>query len=54
MTTPLHDLAVVGSVALAVAAVIVLCRQPTQWLIDHAPAPIHAAADFFGVCDRHP
>ena len=52
-TTDPSALAVVAGLA-AVAALVVVARRPVQWLIDHAPAPIHRAADWAGFCEEHP
>ena len=52
-TTDPSVLAVVAGLA-AVIALVVLARRPVQWLIDHAPAPIHRAADWAGFCEEHP
>ena len=52
-TTDPSVLSVVAGLAVVVA-LIVLARRPMQWLIDHAPAPIHRAADWAGFCEEHP
>jgi len=52
-TTDPSVLAVVAGLA-AVIALVVLARRPMQWLIDHAPAQVHRAADWLGFCEEHP
>ena len=54
MTNFLADLLAVAAVATAVIALIVLARRPVQWLVDHAPAQVHRAADWLGFCEEHP
>lgn len=52
MTDP-SVLSTVAGLAVVVA-LIVLVRRPMQWLIDHAPAQVHRAADLLGWCEEHP
>ena len=51
-----RDPSVLSTVAglAAVVVLIVVARRPVQWLIDHAPAPVHRAADLLGWCEEHP
>ena len=51
-----RDTSVLSTVAglAAVVVLIVVARRPVQWLIDHAPAPVHRAADWAGFCEEHP
>ncbi len=51
-----RDPSVLSTVAglAAVVVLIVVARRPVQWLIDHAPAQVHRAADLLGWCEEHP
>ena len=53
MTSDPSVLSTVAGLA-AVIALVVLARRPVQWLIDHAPAQVHRAADWLGFCEEHP
>lgn len=53
----IRTLATTVAICAGFAALVALCaaaRPLWQWLIDHAPSPIHHAADVLGACNRHP